>query len=166
VSSGESIIRRLELLEAERAILRRLHAYGHATDRGDEEAFADCFTADGICDVQDPDGGPVQRTVSGREALLELMRGFARPPGSRHRHLLIEPVIDLAANLHSAGATSYFVVVREYAGAPHVWAFGRYLDELVREADGDWRFSRRTAALDALDGSQPPLAEGSRSGRG
>jgi hypothetical protein len=166
LSSGESITRRLELLEAERAILRRLHAYGHATDRGDAEAFADCFTADGICDVQDPDGGPVQRTVSGREALLELMRGFARPPGSRHRHLLVEPVIDLAPDLQSASAISYFVVVREYSDAPRVWAFGRYLDELVSDAEGSWRFTRRTAALDAVDSSQPPLAEGSRGGNG
>jgi hypothetical protein len=157
----EQLLSRLELLEAERAILRRLHAYGHATDRADAEAFADCFTADGVCDVQDPSGGPVARRVVGRAALVALMKGFARPPASRHRHLLIEPVIEVDPTLDTARATSYFAVVREHEGAPCVWAFGRYLDELVRERDGDWRFARRTAALDSVDASQPPLAEGS-----
>ncbi|HEX3910025.1 MAG TPA: nuclear transport factor 2 family protein [Solirubrobacteraceae bacterium] len=157
----EQLLSRLELLEAERAILRRLHAYGHATDRADAEGFADCFTANGVCDVQDPSGGPVERRVVGRAALVALIEGFARPPASRHRHLLIEPVIDLAPTLDSATATSYFAVLREHEGTPCVWAFGRYLDELVREGDGDWRFARRTAALDSVDASQPPLAEGS-----
>ncbi|MCW3030016.1 MAG: hypothetical protein JWM66_149 [Solirubrobacterales bacterium] len=151
---------RLELLEAERAILRTLYAYGHATDRGDAHAWADLFTDDGVCDVQDPASGPVQRSVNGREALTALMRGFARPPRSRHRHLLIEPVVEVDADLTSATATSYFAVLREHEGAPCVWAFGRYLDELVRERDGVWRFRRRTAALDSLDAAQPPLAEG------
>ena len=151
---------RLELLEAERAVLRTLHAYGHTTDRADAEAWALLFTADGICDVTDPAGGPVAQRVQGREALLTLMRGFARPPRSRHRHLLIEPVIDISPDRVTATATSYFAVLRGRDGAPRVWAFGRYLDELVREADGVWRFRQRTAALDAVDASLPPLAQG------
>ncbi|HEX4466626.1 MAG TPA: nuclear transport factor 2 family protein [Solirubrobacteraceae bacterium] len=156
----DDIRARLKLLEAERGILRTLHAYGHATDRADAEAFADCFTDDGVCCVQDPAGGPVERTVEGRAALLDLMNGFARPPASRHRHLLIEPVIDIADDLSSATATSYFAVLRERDARPVVWAFGRYLDELVCGDDDRWRLRHRTAALDAVDGSQRPLAEG------
>jgi hypothetical protein len=152
--------RRLELLEAERGVLRTLHAYGHATDRGDVDAFADCFTVDGVCDVQDPARGSVERSVEGRAALQELMRGFARPPESRHRHLLIEPVINVQSDLAGATAVSYFAVLRERDGVPFLWAFGRYIDELVCETDGVWRLRRRTAALDSVDASMPPLAEG------
>jgi hypothetical protein len=152
---------RLDLLEAERAVLRRLHLYGHATDRADADAFAACFTADGVCEVIDPDAGPVAKRVVGRQQLLALMAGFARPPASRHRHLLIEPLIEVAEDLSSASAVSYFAVLREHDGRPCVWAFGRYLDELIREQDGEWRLRLRVAALDSSDGSQSPLAHGS-----
>ena len=160
MSEIEALRRRLDLLEAERGVLRTLHAYGHTTDRADAEGWAGLFTDDGVCDVTDPSGGPVAQRVEGREALLALMGGFAKPPDSRHRHLLIEPVIDINENGTTARAISYFAVLREREGAPTVWAFGRYLDELVRDENGIWRFRRRTAALDSVDASMAPLAQG------
>ena len=43
--------RRLEILEAERGVLKTLHAYAHAIDYGDEAGWVDCFTPDGIFEV-------------------------------------------------------------------------------------------------------------------
>ena len=45
---SDALLARLQALEDEAAIIRRLHAYGHAIDGGDEAAWVDCFTADGI----------------------------------------------------------------------------------------------------------------------
>ena len=52
MSSPGDIESRLALLEAESAILKNLYRYGHAIDYGDEEAWVDCFTEDGVFDVR------------------------------------------------------------------------------------------------------------------
>jgi 3-phenylpropionate/cinnamic acid dioxygenase small subunit len=43
---------RIALLEDEQAILKNLYRYGHSIDYGDEEAWVDCFTEDGVFDVR------------------------------------------------------------------------------------------------------------------
>src|SRR5262245_45108895 len=48
----EFLAERVQLLEDERAILQTLHQYGHAMDYGPDLDFVDCFTAEGVWDVQ------------------------------------------------------------------------------------------------------------------
>ena len=48
---SESAAKELALLLEERAILRLLHRYAHAMDYGDESAWVDVFTADGVFDL-------------------------------------------------------------------------------------------------------------------
>ena len=43
---SDAMTARLDRLEAERAIVATLYAYGHALDYGDRDEFLGCFTAD------------------------------------------------------------------------------------------------------------------------
>lgn len=147
---------RLALLEDERAILRTLHAYGHAIDVADEEAYLDLWVDDASFDSRGRNPSDVTRVVRGREALADFVRHFSRPPGGWHKHLVIEPLIDVAGDV--ATVSSYFAVLREEEDAPFVWVFGRYRDRLVRCPDGRWRFAHRVAEVESIDPRYGSLA--------
>jgi SnoaL-like domain len=151
----EALEQRLALLEDERAILRNLHAYPPAIDHGGDEAWADCFTEDGIFDSRGRDDGTT-RVLRGREALIDFARHFARPPARHSKHLILEPLIHVDGD--SAQATSYFAVLVDFEDRPCVWVFGRYTDTLARCADGKWRFSKRIAQVESADQRVPLLA--------
>ena len=102
---------RVQLLEDQRAILGVLNAYGHAIDYGDEERYLDLWTDDGAFDARGRVSGDVARVVRGREALADFAAHFSRPPERWHKHLVIEPLIEVEGD--TAGATSYFAVLRD-----------------------------------------------------
>ena len=77
-SRSMSLEDRLARLEAEAAILRTLHRYGHAIDAGDEAAWVDLFTPDGEFQVRGPG---VEYTISGRDGARRLHRPPQPPPG-------------------------------------------------------------------------------------
>ena len=82
--------RRLALLEDEQAILKNLYRYGHWIDYGDEEAWVDCFTEDGVFDVRARLSHlPTRHQRPRRAACVHL----AAHPRTElwHKHLLIEP---------------------------------------------------------------------------
>lgn len=147
---------RVQLLEDERAILGVLNAYGHAIDYGDEERYLDLWTDDAAFDARGRVAGDVARVVRGREALADFAAHFSRPPEGWHKHLVIEPLIEVEGD--TAGATSYFAVLRDEGSGPVVWVFGRYRDRVVRCADGRWRFSLRIAEVESVDTRYGSLA--------
>jgi hypothetical protein len=149
------LARRLALLEDERAILRTLHTYPHSIDYGRESDWVGCFTADGVFDVRDK-SGTTGRVVAGHDELAEFAAGFSRPPARWHKHLLLEPLIDVEGD--TARASAYFTVLVEHEHAPVPWVFGRYRDTLVREPDGAWRFRERIAEVESVRPGVPPLA--------
>jgi SnoaL-like domain len=154
----DSVIARIAALEAERDILRTMYRYGHAIDRGDEGGWLDCFTEDGVfaASSERPHYPPFR--LEGRAALEDFIERHTRPPGLWHKHLLIEPLIELDGA--EATARSYFVVLVEHEGRPVVRVFGRYADRLRRGADGRWRFAERLATIDSVMPGLPPLAGG------
>ena len=76
----EDLERRVALLEDERAILRRLFAYGHAIDYGDEEAWASCFAENGVFDIRTRLEGTPNMKVSGRAELRAFVGRHTRAP--------------------------------------------------------------------------------------
>jgi hypothetical protein len=64
----QELVRRLEALETERAILRTLYRYGHSIDYGLEQEWVDCFTEDGVFDVRRR-VGPASARYEGRAPL-------------------------------------------------------------------------------------------------
>ncbi len=154
----DQLLARLEKLEAERDILRTLYRYGHTIDVGDEDGWAACFTEDGefVTNPRMEDYTPYR--IVGRQALTEFVHNHTRPPGLWHKHLLIEPLIDVDGD--TASVNSYFAVLNDHEGKPVVRVFGRYVDRMRRDGDGVWRFVERSAHLESLRPGLPPLAWG------
>ena len=143
--------RRLRALEDERAVLRTLFAYGYAIDYGLEEEFVDCWTEDATLVWSKTSHREFPqfpaRCYTGREAIREAFQGQTHAPGEYHKHLLHQPRITITGD--RATVQSGFSRIDEAAVRPLLRSFGRYLDELVRCADGRWRFVRREAEVES-----------------
>jgi hypothetical protein len=139
-------------LEAERDIQRLMVKYATTLDYGDNDAWAQCFTPDGIFDVRRR-GEPLFSHV-GTAALAAFASTHTSAPAVYHKHFLSIPSIDLDGD--SAHATAYFTMLHEGLtepkNGPVVLVFGRYIDDLVRSA-GEWRFSTRVVDMEALPNS-------------
>ena len=137
------------LLMAERAVLGTLYRYGHSIDYGLEQDWLDCFAPDGAFDVRYRVGTRPSRRFEGRDALATFVAAHSRAPQRWHKHLLFEPMVEVDGD--RASARSYFARLdASDDGTPFVRAFGRYLDELVRGPDGEWRFAERIAEVEAV----------------
>jgi hypothetical protein len=155
---------RLVELEAERAIVGTLHRYAHSIDYGDEESWVDCFTEDGVFDVRSRHAHQLKRYVQGRAELAAFIATHTRAPELWHKHLLIEPVIQVDGD--HATCVSYLAVVMEHDDAPVLRVFGRYRDRLVRGDDGRWRFAERIAEIESMRADLPPFVGGRPGGAG
>jgi SnoaL-like domain len=142
----EDLAARLAHLEDERAIMRTLQRYGHSIDYGLEEDWVDCFTDDGVFDVRARNGDVFVR-CEGRDALLAFVQGHTRPPAAYHKHVVVDPMIEISGD--SAHVDSYFARIDadDDGGRAFVMAMGRYRDDLVRCPDGMWRISSRLAEI-------------------
>jgi hypothetical protein len=156
VSDNENLETRLRALEDERAVLRTLHQYAHAIDYGNEDGWVDCFAPDGAFEVRNRTDSSVSRLV-GHTELKAFISTHTRAPDTWHKHIVIEPVIDIDGD--TARSASYCGAFADDGDTPILWGFGRYLDQLVRGADGRWRFTERLAEVEsvagALLGSEP-----------
>ena len=158
MSALEDLAARLALLEDERAILRTLNAYGHAIDYGDEASWVDCFTEDGSFDVRARLPHQPNRLIQGRDELRAFIAGHTRAPELWHKHLLVEPFVEIDGD--SATCASYLAVVMEHEDEPVLRVFGRYRDRLVRCPDGRWRFLERIAEVESMRRGLPPFVDG------
>jgi ketosteroid isomerase-like protein len=149
---------RLGALEDERAIRATLYRYGHALDYGAEADWVNCFTEDALYEVRyRVDGGAGTGRVDqhrGHQQLAAFAAGHSRPPQRWHKHVLIEPIIELDGD--RATVTSYFLRIDEHEGERVIYAFGRYLDMLMRTPDGRWRFATRVAEVESRSALPAP----------
>ena len=132
---------RLGRLEDERAILDRLYAYAHSLDHGMRGEWLDCWTDDGVL------AWP-HETFVGLEAIGRAYDGHSHAPEAFHKHLLVEPRVRLDGD--EASVESYFARLNDSPGGPVVRSFGRYLDVIVRCADGAWRIRERRLERESL----------------
>ena len=137
----------------ERAILRVLYTYCHALDYGEEARWVGLFTPDGIFHVDLPRGAsPIH--CAGKQELTAFAAAHPRAPAALHKHLLLDPLIELQGN--EARAASYFQLLLDIDGTPETYCFGRYLDRLVRSEDGLWRFKERVAQVQSIRANDFP----------
>jgi hypothetical protein len=161
------VVRRLELLEDEREIVRTIHQFGHTIDYGLEAEWLDCFLPDGELDVIYGDRPPNRLALGtrhprgvlhrGTEQLAAWIAGHTRPPVRIHKHLYVEPRITLDGD--TATSITYMTRVDVVNGQPEVYAFGRYHDEWRRCDDGRWRLKSRKIEVEGQrEGAPPPYA--------
>jgi hypothetical protein len=149
-------------LQAERDILYTLHRYGHAWDYGPDEVRLDSFTEDGTFHLKPL--LPVHRdafVAKGRKELFDKwISHHAMAPEVYLKHLFIEPKIEFESD-ESARVESMFAVLSNKDGIPYIPVYGRYLDKVVRCADGRWRLKERIAELEAADMPERGFAKNS-----
>jgi uncharacterized protein (TIGR02246 family) len=122
--------------------------YCCALDDGEIETVVDCFTADAILTSPIID-------ISGRDEIRAFASRFAaqRAAGMQFRHMVSNIAVTITGN--RAAATAYLLVLISKDGNHHSLPPGRYACELIKEASGQWRFSRRAVFHDheyTLDG--------------
>ena len=135
-------------LEDRAAIQDLFTRYCCALDNGEIEAVADCFTADAILKSPVID-------ISGRDEIRAFAGRFAaqRAAGTQFRHMVSNIAVRINGN--KAAATAYLLVLISKDGSHRTLPPGRYECELIKEDNGQWRFSRRTVFHDhdyALEG--------------
>jgi ketosteroid isomerase-like protein len=146
----EAPVARLERLEAERAIIDTMYAYGSALDYGHRDRFLQCFTPDADYVVEMRVEGGAGFTFHGHDELAQYFADHTHAPAAWHKHVTTNPSVVVDGD--TARATSYFLRVDAGAesGPAVVLASGRYLDQLVRDDDGSWRIHSRRCEVENL----------------
>ena len=142
-----SVEDRLKSLEDERDILKTLYTYGHALDYGLEAEFLDCFAQD--ADLY----WATLEPIHGRAAIADAFRSHTHAPAVYHKHLLIEPRIQVQGD--RAVVESMFARLDHNQEGPRIRSFGRYRDIMERGPDNRWRFKERRAERESRIPDQP-----------
>jgi hypothetical protein len=142
VTTGEVDVEELLAREAVRAMIAE---YNGATDRGDLDGIAACFTADGTLQIGRAE--PIPRARIAQVLTETLATGpTGRPrPAFVHHHVSSTRLTPISAT--EIRADSYFAVFTQIG--PDHW--GRYRDVHALEA-GRWRIRTRRIVT---DGSSP-----------
>lgn len=144
------LLRRVQRLEAERAIHHLMARYAESLDYGDNEEWARCFAPDGGFDVRMR--GEPMFAHRGTQALAAFAAGHSHAPQVYHKHFLSMPSVQFDGD-DRATARTYFTMLHERPAGPIVLVFGRYLDELVDNGSG-WVFANRVVDMEALPPQQ------------
>jgi SnoaL-like domain len=149
LSQLQTLLARVTRLEDERAILDALHRYGQAADDGDDRAWSNLFVENGVFLCLDRDENVVLRE-QGHPALAQWLRNFRANEVRLTKHCVLAPVIRIEGE--RALVKSYLTRISENAdpyAPPFLLLMGKYRDEMIKEGDGQWRFTQRTALTDA-----------------
>ncbi len=132
---------RLRRLEDLQAIGELFIEYGHALDAGDLDRYASLFCEDG--EIRLGPIGEAKGRVAIKRALARSLEGLV----GHSFHIISSPRVELEGDRATA-EVMWTVVQRGADGRPVVPMIGRHKDELVREADGAWRFRLRRGFVD------------------
>jgi uncharacterized protein (TIGR02246 family) len=133
-------------MSARGALENVLNRYSIAYDDNDMAEMADTFTDDAVLTMRIADGdliGPFE----GKEAVMKLMTDSLAGQDDQRRHVTTNMVVRKETD-DSAVVSSYLTLIQVKDGAAKVLSTARYDDELRREGDGAWRFTKRHIQLD------------------
>lgn len=129
----------------EKLALQELFArYAHTVDGYDAEGWVDCFTEDGIFEVE---GGGSRLQFRGREALLEFVQAHIQLlPGTRH--VMTGHLAEIEGNEASHRCTLTGFLTRP--GKVYTFASGWYESKL-KKVNGQWKIAHRIAHCDNFE---------------
>ncbi|MFC7494367.1 MULTISPECIES: nuclear transport factor 2 family protein [unclassified Nocardioides] len=143
------LARRVDVLEAEAAIVKTLYRLAVTLDYGDHDGWLACIADDIVFEMVEVT--ETERTVrvrhEGKDALAAFIPGHTHAPAYFHKHLVADPMVEVDGD--TAEATAYLTRVDKGEQGPFLWSFGRYLDSFARGTDGRWRLARRTIEVES-----------------
>ena len=145
----QALLARVTRLEDERAIIDTLHRYGQAADEGNDAEWSNLFAENGVFLCLDRSENVLLRE-QGRPALAQWLRNFRASEVRITKHCVLAPVIRIEGE--RALVKSYLTRISENPdplAPPFLLLMGKYRDELIKDADGQWRFMQRTAQTEA-----------------
>lgn len=154
--SLENLGSRIERLEDIKAIEHLIARYAKASDKNnDPDLMLPLFTEDGGLDV-----GSGYGRFQGHEVLRKFFAGTSSII-SWSLHYNISPLIEVAEDGTAAHAFWYLWELANMpdaktGGQEAVWIGGSYTSDLVKEADGQWRFKEIRLAMEIMS----PYSEG------
>jgi uncharacterized protein (TIGR02246 family) len=120
------------------AVQQLLNRYTNALNKAAWDAMADLFTED--ADWRVIRDGEVEHAEEGRDRIIAFLRD-----SQLHASVLVQmnhaPVIHIDGDRASASSTMEAIYWLRKGGRQQAYAM--YDDDLVREADQEWRFARR-----------------------
>ncbi|WP_409333069.1 nuclear transport factor 2 family protein [Trujillonella humicola] len=123
-----------------------LNRYSIAYDQNDMTEMADTF-ADGATLSMRIGGGDLIGPFEGKEAVMKLMTDSLASQTDQRRHVTTNLAIRKETD-DSATVESYLTLISVKDGKATLLSTALYQDELVKESDGAWRFTKRHIELD------------------
>lgn len=124
--------------------------YNHASDAGDAEAYAACFTDDGVLQID-----PVGVLVPGRASLVAYKQKDAAGRGGRYRRHWNGSLWLEAVDADTVRGRCYFHGFNGRPGELPVFADAGVYDDRIVRVGGAWRFARRHITLDGSSWTPP-----------
>lgn len=123
-----------------------LNRYSIAYDDNDMAEMADTFTEKAVLTMRIA-GGDLIGPFEGKDAVLKLMTDSLAGQTDQRRHVTTNMVVR-SEDGANATVSSYLTLISIKDDKATLLSTARYDDELVREEDGSWRFTKRHIELD------------------
>ena len=133
-------------MSARGAIENVLNRYSIAYDDNDMAEMADTFTEDAVLSMRIA-GGDLIGPFEGKTAVMKLMTDSLAGQTDQRRHVTTNVAIRKETE-DAATVTSYLTLISVKDSKATLLSTAKYEDELVKEEDGAWRFTKRHIELD------------------
>lgn len=133
-------------MSARGAIENVLNRYSIAYDDNDMAEMADTFSEDAVLSMRIA-GGDLIGPFEGKTAVMKLMTDSLASQTDQRRHVTTNVAIRKETE-DAATVTSYLTLISVADGKATLLSTAKYEDELTKEGDGAWRFTKRHIELD------------------
>ena len=123
-----------------------LNRYSIAYDQNDMTEMADTFADSAVLTMR-IGGGDLIGPFEGKEAVMKLMTDSLASQTDQRRHVTTNMALRKETD-DAATVDSYLTLISVENGKATLLSTALYQDELVKEADGAWRFTKRHIELD------------------
>ena len=123
-----------------------LNRYSIAYDDNDMTEMADTFADKAVLTMRIA-GGDLIGPFEGKDAVMKLMTDSLASQSDQRRHVTTNFVVR-SEDDSNAVVNSYLTLISIENGKATLLSSAKYEDELVKESDGAWRFTKRHIELD------------------